>query len=88
MNDMNNQISEDFAKKVLKGLYKLDEPIGALDLVISKTDDLELKNSLFEIMSSLLDITLNELMVPVYQCHPSLGRASEPGPWLKGGKVD
>lgn len=86
MSDMKSQISEDFAKKMLKGLYKMDEPIGALDHLMSKTDDLEIKSALFEIMSSLMDITLNELMVPVYQCHPSLGRASEPGPWFEKDK--
>jgi len=82
MSDLNSEISEDFAKKLLRSLYKLDSPIGALDRLISNTDDPDLKSSLVEITSSLMDITLSKLMVPIYRHHPSLGRASEPGPWL------
>ena len=82
MNNPNNQISEDFAKQLLMALYKLDTPIGLLDVLISKTDDMAVKESLTKIMSDLMDVTLNELMIPIYRCQPSLGRASEPGSWL------
>lgn len=86
MNQIDSEISEDFAKQLLMSLYKLDTPIGALDILISKTDDTEIKDALFEITSEFMHIILTELMVPIYHCHPSLGRASEPGPWFDSTK--
>jgi len=83
MSNSENQIDEAFAKQLLRVLYKLDVPLGQLDVLISQTDDQETKVVLFGIMSEIMDITLNEMMIPIYKCHPSLGRASEPGTWLK-----
>ncbi len=83
MNDSNKQINEQFAKQLLKALYKLDIPLGDLDNLILRTDDPATKEALFRIMSQIMETMLNELMVPIYRCHPSLGCASEPGAWLK-----
>jgi hypothetical protein len=83
MSDSENQISEEFAKQLLKALYKLDAPVGRLDVLASKTEDKDAKKIISEIVGEMMEITLNELMIPIYKCHPSLGRASDPSIWIK-----
>jgi hypothetical protein len=82
MSNLNNQISEEFAKQLLKSLYKLDMPIGLLDSIASKLKDDKDKELISEAIAGIMSITLSELMVPIYHLHPSLGRASEPGEWI------
>ena len=74
-------ISESFAKQLLRALYSLDKPIGMLDSVIP--DLPPGPHELVKIaIGDLMSVLLTDLMAPLYRLHPQLGSASEPGAWL------
>lgn len=83
MIEANSPISEHFAKQMLASLYKLDAPLGQLDAVVSGMQEGEAKRLMIDAVAKIMFITVHEMMAPIYRCHQSLGRVSEPGPWLQ-----
>lgn len=88
MIEANSPISEDFAKQMLASLYKLDAPLGQLDAVVSGMQEGEAKRLMMDAVAQIMFITVHEMMAPIYRCHQSLGRVSEPGPWLQEAMKD
>jgi hypothetical protein len=85
MESTNSQISVEFAKTLLSALYRMDQPINELSEICGELPEGTLKERLFGATGNLMNILLSELMVPIYRQQPSLGTASEPGPWLTRG---
>lgn len=77
------QISEEFAKQLLRAMYALDEPIGKLDSILGLMPEGEAKDRLVAVIGDLMCGVSDELMLPIYRARPGLGRVSEPGEWLK-----
>jgi hypothetical protein len=75
-------ISEALTKELLRAMYKLDEPLGRIDEVLSGLEPGESRDKLAAALSDVMSMVLSQLMVPLYRLHPGLGRASEPGPWI------
>jgi hypothetical protein len=82
METTNGQISVEFAKTLLRALYNTDQPINELSAICGELPEGSLKERLFAATGSLMSIVLTDIMVPIYRQQPSLGTASEPGPWL------
>ena len=75
-------ISESLAKRLLRALYDLDDPIQRLDRFLSGMPPGADQDFVKSALGDLMGIITSDLMVPIYREHPQLGRASEPGAWL------
>lgn len=71
-------ISMNFATTLLKAMYGLDAPIGEISKVCDQLPNGELKQQLILAIGDILGVISNELMLPIYKQHPSLGSVSEP----------
>jgi len=80
--DSQNVISLEFAKTLLRVLYRLDDPLDELGCICADLSDGEEKTQFSNALGEIQRLVLTELMVPIYRQHPELGRASEPGDWL------
>lgn len=87
--DGNSEISAEFAKKLLRGLYGLDKPIDELALLCEEIQSEELRMKISDALGDVMRTVLTDLIVPIYHQRPELGRASEPGDWLsQDGEAD
>lgn len=78
------QISEAFAKELLRALYKMDAPIGQLDTILTNIPPGKDRDNFKIALGTLMGIVLSELMAPIYKAQPQLGTASQPGQWFNG----
>lgn len=81
-NEITNQINIKFAMQLLRSLYNLDRPLNELNLICAGMEDGPIKTQFANLLSDIMGDLLCDVMVPIYAAQPSLGRASEPGPWL------
>jgi hypothetical protein len=75
-------ISEEFAIRILRTCYELDAQLAAIEKVCFGGRD---GNELEALRASFAEVTTTlgaQVMIPIYEAHPSLGRVMEPGDWL------
>lgn len=80
-------ISEEFAIRILRTCYELDAQLAAIEKVCfggRDGNELEALRVAFAAVTTTLGA---QVMIPIYEAHPSLGRVMEPGDWLSNAAV-
>jgi hypothetical protein len=76
------QIDESLAKAILRACYLIDAKLAKLKRNAAHCSDEDRVDTLVANFAELSTIVGADIMLPLFERHPALGRIMEPGEWL------